>query len=62
MASTALNAGDRAENKTNEELSRGEKKYNGQIERKNVQWQESIKQRINIEPGNRIIWWLLPRK
>ena len=34
MASTALNAGDRAENKTNEELSRGEKKYNGQIERK----------------------------
>lgn len=55
MASTALNAGDRAENKTNEELSRGEKKYNGQIERKNVQWQESIKQRINIEPGNRII-------
>lgn len=54
MASSALNAGDRAENKTNEELSRGEKD-NEQIERKNVQWQKSIKQRINVEPGNRII-------
>lgn len=34
-----LSAGDRAENKTNEELSRGEEKDNKQIERKSVKRQ-----------------------
>ena len=28
---------------------------NEQIEMKNVQWQKSVKHRINMEPGNRII-------
>lgn len=55
MTSTVSNVGDRAENKINEELSRGEEVDNEQIETKNVQWQKSVKQRINVEPGNRII-------
>lgn len=39
MANMVLSAGDRVENKTNEELSRGEEKDNIQIERKSVKWQ-----------------------
>lgn len=39
MANMVLSAGDRVENKTNEELSQGEEKDNKQIERKSVKRQ-----------------------